>query len=50
MTVENEGESDHFLEILENIRRKTKVGWKTQARGKHTMKPLPTNGFGPPHL
>ena len=23
-------------------------GWKTQGRGKHTMKPLPKNGFGPP--
>ena len=23
-------------------------GWKTQERGKHTIKPLPKNGFGPP--
>ena len=22
-------------------------GWKTQEKGKHTMKPLPKNGFGP---
>ena len=29
---------------------KNKRGWKTQGRGKHTIKPLPKNGFGPPHL
>ena len=29
---------------------KNKGGWKTQGRGKHTIKPLPKNGFGPPHL
>ena len=23
-------------------------GWKTQGRGKHTIKPLPKNGFGAP--
>ena len=27
---------------------KNKGGWKTQGRGKHTVKPLPKNGFGPP--
>ena len=27
---------------------KNKGGWKTQGRGKHTIKPLPKNGFGPP--
>ena len=29
---------------------KNKGGWKTQGTGKHTIKPLPKNGFGPPHL
>ena len=29
---------------------KNKGGWKTQERGKHTIKTLPKNGFGPPHL
>ena len=33
------------------FQRKTKGDrWKTQGRGKHTTKPLPKNGFGPPHL
>ena len=31
------------------IQRKTKGGG-TQGRGKHTIKPLPKNGFGPPPL
>ena len=31
------------------IREKQRVG-KTQGRGKHTIKPLPKNSFGPPHL
>ena len=30
--------------------RKTKRRGETQGRGKHTIKPLPKNGFGPPHL
>ena len=30
--------------------RKTKGGGETQGRGKHTIKPLPKNSFGPPHL
>ena len=29
---------------------KNKGGWKTQGRGKHTIKPQPKNGFGHPHL
>ena len=32
------------------IREKQRGGWKTQGRGKHTIKPLPQNGFGYPHL
>ena len=32
------------------ISEKNKGGWKTQGRGKHTIKPLARNGFGPPHL
>ena len=28
--------------------RENKGGWKTQGRGKHTIKPLPKHGFGPP--
>ena len=35
-----------FPEKLE----KNKGGWKTQWRGKHTIKPLTENGFGTPHL
>ena len=27
---------------------KNKGGWETEGRGKHTIKPLPKNGFGPP--
>ena len=27
---------------------KNKGGWKTQGRGKHTIKPLPQNGLDPP--
>ena len=27
---------------------KDKRGWKTHRRGKHTIKPLPKNGFGTP--
>ena len=27
---------------------KNKRGWKTQGRGKHTIRPLPKNGFGRP--
>ena len=30
------------------LQRKTKGGGKTQGRGKHTINPLPKNGFGPP--
>ena len=33
--------------IISNF-RENKRGWKTQRRGKHTIKPLPKNGFGPP--
>ena len=36
-----------FAGALDNQRKK-KRGWKTQGRGKHTIKPLPKNGFGPP--
>ena len=28
--------------------KKNQGGWKTQGRGKYTIKPLPKNGFGPP--
>ena len=35
---------------LDMFSEKNKGGWKTQERGKHTIKPLPKNGFGPPHL
>ena len=28
----------------------SKGGWKTQERGKHTINPLPKNGFGASHL
>ena len=50
--------AETFAQILHKIcghlqklgfRRKTKGGWKTQGRGKHTIKPLPNNVFGPPH-
>ena len=37
--------------FLASVREKQRGGGKTQGRGKHTIKPLPKNGFGPPpHL
>ena len=30
--------------------QRNKGGWKTQGRGKHTIKPLPKNGSGPPPM
>ena len=37
-------------QIANVLSEKNKGGWKTQGRGKHAIKPLPKNGFGPPHL
>ena len=38
---------EHFRIKIANQRR-NKGGGKTQGRGKHTIKPLPKNDFGPP--
>ena len=36
------------LVVCHLAQRKTKGWGETQGRGKHTIKPLPKNGFGPP--
>ena len=43
------GAADHWYRANALCQRKTKGG-KTQGRGKHTINPLPKNGFGPPPL
>ena len=37
-------------ESFKVIFREKQRGGETQGRGKHTINPLPKNGFGPPHL
>ena len=38
-----------YLHLTPKFREKQRGG-ETQGRGKHTINPLPKNGFGPPHL
>ena len=37
-----------FFSGEKRLSEKNKGVWKTQGRGKHTIKPLPKNSFGPP--